>query len=340
MKKLIACSVVALALVGCGPAKVLPLENINSNETAFVIPIEGSQEQEKFESIDFLTKHKVVSKRIEIPVRERSTGRMWWDYEWIPTVRVIKVDRSLVTREWIHSSKSTQPAENKDGKTIPMAQAIPVESKDSIGFKVGINITAFITEENAPTYLYYHTSKQLSEVIDQNVRGYVQDRLAQKFGALTLEECKSSKGKIFEEVSKETIDNFSKYGITIATVGNAGGLEFEDPKIQESIDATARAEMAIEIARKSKLAQDQQNELEASKAANENKMLIERAIAQRSASEEFAKAKDSQESRVRLEIERVRADAQYEAAKRWNGQMPASILPSGSPMLFGLDSKK
>ena len=337
MKNLIAYSVVAISLLGCGPAKVLPLENINSNETAFVIPIEGTADQEKFESVEFLTKHKVVSKRIEIPVRERSTGRMYWDYEWIPTVRVIKVDRSLVTREWVHNKIEVK---DKDGKVIPTAEAIPVESKDSIGFRVGINITAFITEENAPTYLYYHTSKQLSEVIDQNVRGYVQDRLAQKFGALTLEECKSAKGKIFEEVSKETIENFSKYGITIATVGNAGGLEFEDAKIQESIDATARAEMAIEIARKSKLAQDQQNELEASKAANENSILIANAVAQRQASEEFAKARESQESRVRLEIERVKADAQYKAAERWNGDMPNSIVPAGSPLLFGLDTKK
>lgn len=337
MRNLIACSVVALSLIGCGPAKVLPLENINSNETAFVIPIEGTADQEKFESVEFLTKHKVVSKRIEIPVRERSTGRMWYEYEWIPTVRVIKVDRSLVTREWVHNKAEVK---DKDGKVIPTADAIPVESKDSIGFKVGINITAFITEENAPTYLYYHTSKQLSEVIDQNVRGYVQDRLAQKFGALTLEECKSAKGRIFEEVSKETIANFSTYGITIATVGNAGGLEFEDAKIQDSIDATARAEMAIEIARKSKLAQDQQNALDASKAANENAILIANAVAQRQASEEFAKARESQESRVRLEIERVKADAQYKAAERWNGDMPNSIVPAGSPLLFGLDTKK
>ena len=338
MRNLIACSVVALSLIGCGPAKVLPLSNIESNETAFVIPIEGDgKNQEKFESIDFLTQHKVVSKRIEMPVRERSTGRWWWEYEWLPTVRVIKVDRSLVTREWVHNKPEVK---DKDGKVIPTADAIPVESKDSIGFKVGINITAFITEENAPKYLYYHTSKQLSEVIDQNVRGYVQDRLAQKFGALTLEECKSAKGKIFEEVSKETIANFANYGITIATVGNAGGLEFEDAKIQESIDATARAEMAIEIARKSKLAQDQKNELDASKAANENSILIANSIAQRQASEEFAKARESQESRVRLEIERVKADAQYKAAERWNGDMPNSIVPAGSPLLFGLDTKK
>lgn len=333
MKNLILLCIITIALVGCGPAKVLPLENINPNETAFVIPIESNgKDQEKFESIEFLTQHKVVAKRIEIPVRERSTGRMWWDYEWIPTVRVIKVDRSLVTREWVHSKA--------EGKNQPMAEAIPVESLDSIGFRVGINITAFITEENAATYLYYHTSKPLSEVIDQNVRGYVQDRLAQKFGALKLEECKAKKGAIFEEVSKETIANFAKYGITIATVGNAGGLEFEDAKIQDSIDATARAEMSIEIARKSKLAQDQQNELEASKADNENKILIARAVAQRQASEEFDKARAAQESRVRLEIERIKAEAEFEAAKRWNGDMPNSIVPAGSPLLFGLDTNK
>lgn len=337
LKKFLIASILTLTLIGCGPAKVLPLETVGPNETAFVIPLEDGKEQEKFESIEYLTNHKVVSKRIEIPVRERSTGRGPGDYEWIPMVRVIKVDRSLVTREWVNAKRAAKD-EKKDNDDKKV-EAIAVESLDSIGFHVGVNITAFITEEDAPTYLYYHTSKPLSKVIDENIRGFVQDRLAQKFGALVLEECKKQKGKIFEEVGKETIANFKPYGITISTVGNAGGLEFDDPKIQESIDATARSEMAITIAKKAKLAQDEQNTLEISKATAENKILLDRAIANRLASEEFAKAKDAQESRVRLEIERVKADAQYKAAERWNGDMPNSIVPAGSPMLFGLDTK-
>lgn len=95
--------VLAVALVvGCGPARVMPLDNVGPNETAFVIPLEGNgTEQEKFESIKYLEGRKVASKRIEIPVRQRDTGYGWWNYEYVPMVRVVKVDRSLVTREWV-----------------------------------------------------------------------------------------------------------------------------------------------------------------------------------------------------------------------------------------------
>lgn len=71
---------------------------------------------------------------------------------------------------------------------------------------------------------------------------------------------------------------------------NPGGLEFEDAKIQDSIDATARAEMAIEIARKSKLAQDQQNELELAKAENGDYYPEDQAKWQRIAAHEIGHA--------------------------------------------------
>lgn len=334
--KLISALGLIIGLIGCGPAKVLPLENIGPNETAFVIPLEGpGVNQEKFESVAYLTEKKVASKRIEIPVRERSTGRMSWDYEWIPTVRVIKVDRSLVTREWLKAK--IDPAEA--GKAASVS-SLSVESIDSIGFHVGINLTAFIKEEDAPTYLYYHNMKPLSEVVDQNVRGYIQDRLSKKFGSLSLEDCKHNKSQIFEEVEIETIENFSTYGITISTVGNAGGLEYDNTKIQDSIDDTARAEMSIEISRKKKLAQDQENQVEISKASAENEIALSRATAQRKVAEEFARGKEAQESKTELDIKRIVAEAQLTAAQKWNGQMPASILPQGTQMLFGLDASK
>ena len=254
-----------LLVMGCGPAKVLPLVEVGPNETAFVIPLEGDGKgQEKFESIEYLTAKKVVSKRIEIPVRERDTGH--GTYEYIPMVRVVKIDRTLVTREW------------SDHKA-----AIAVESQESINFHVGINLTALIAEEDAPTYLYYHTVKPLSEVVDQNVRGFVQGELAKAFGILSLEECKHKKGEVFAAVEKRTVEHFKQYGVTIQNVGSAGGLSYDDPKIQEAINATANAEMSIEIARKEKSAQDQRNEQK-----------VAAAVAERRAAEEFAKAQDAQ----------------------------------------------
>lgn len=296
----------ALLVVGCGPAKVLPLEMVGPNETAFVIPLEGnSVAQAKFESVEFLNSHKVVSKRIEIPVRERSIGRLWTDYEWIPTVRVVKVDRSLVTREWSPDVKASK--------------AVAVESVDSIGFHVGVNLTAFIVEEDAAKYLYYHNMKPLSEVVDQNVRGYLQDKLASAFGTLKLEECKLKKSEIFKDAEVATIVHFKEYGITISNIGNAGGLDYDDDRIQAAINDTANAEMRIQVAQKEKLAQDERN-----------KQTVATATAEADAAREFMKAKDAQEARIRLKIEEMNAQARL----KWNGELPKNILPSGSSLLM------
>lgn len=303
----------ALFALGCGPAKVLPLEMVGPNETAFVIPLEGNTAaQAKFESVDFLNKHKVVSKRIELPVRERSIGRGWWDYEWIPTVRVVKVDRSLVTREWSTTVKDGHP--------------IAVVSLDSINFKVGMNLTAFILEEDAAKYLYFHTTKPLAEVVDRNVRGYLQDKLSAEFGTRKLEDCKKDRSAVVKEVEKITIAHFKEYGITISNVGSAGGFDYDDDRIQKAINDTANAEMSIEVARKEKEAQDERN-----------KQIVAKAKAEADAAEEFAKAKDASVAKVRLEIERMNAEARL----RWDGKLPEKtlILPQGNQanMLLGLD---
>lgn len=308
----------SFGIIGCGPAKVLPLEQVGPNETAFVIPMEGdSTKQAKFESVAFLQEHKVVSKRIELPVRERSIGRMWWDYEWIPTVRVIKVDRQLVTREWTKGGATG--TSSKD-------EALSVASLDSINFHLGVNLTAYILEEEAPTYLYWHGQKSLSEVVDTNIRGYLQGIMSDEFGQLSLEDAKAKKAEIFKKANDETIAKFKTVGITISYVGSAQGLMFDDPAIQAKINETQTAEMAVEVARKKNL---EQTEL--------NKAVVSKAIADREAAQEFAKAADAQARKLELDIKMVNAQAGLIAAGKWQGNVPASVLPQGSQFLFGLD---
>lgn len=308
---------------GCmGPAKVLPLETVGPNETAFVIPMEGdSSNQAKFESIDFLKAHKVLAKRVEIPVRERDTGRGWWNYEYIPTVRVIKVDRSLVTREWTKGANTG--TSNKD-------EALSVASLDGINFHIGVNLTASILEEDAPTYLYWHGQKTLAEVVDSNIRGYLQGIVSNEFGRIKLEAGKTQKADIFNKANTETIKKFKEVGITISYVGSAQGFMFDDTAIQNKINETQTAEMAVEVARK-RVAE--QIEL--------NRVIVSKAVADRQAAEEFAKAAEAQAEKIGLDIEMVRAQAMLEAAKNLKdlkGQLP-SVLPPGATLLFGLDGK-
>ncbi len=82
-------------LSGCGPAHVQKFQTIEANETAFVIPLQGAtSDQAKFQSVEYLKQRQVGLKRIEIPTVEHDLGRGPGDYEYIDTVKVVKVNRT------------------------------------------------------------------------------------------------------------------------------------------------------------------------------------------------------------------------------------------------------
>ena len=181
---------------------------IAPNETAFIVSLEGDTDegQGKFMSVEFLENAKVATKRIAIPQRTRKIGRYSWNVEWIPTIKIIKVDRTPVTREWTADPSTGTSTKN---------EALTVESKDSITFWTGVTITVRITEEHAATFLYNFSGKPLSEVVDENVRGYVLAILAREFGGRTLDQCRNEKSEIFDIALKETMAEFDKKGVTV-----------------------------------------------------------------------------------------------------------------------------
>jgi regulator of protease activity HflC (stomatin/prohibitin superfamily) len=312
--------ILAISLVGCAPVRIDPLENIDTNETAFVVPLEGASnaDQKMFMSMEYLEKAKVATKRVTIPQRYRVTGRLWFDGEWIPTMRVIKVNRAPITREWTD--------EEARGTNNQVDDSISVQSKDSIGFKVGINITVFVAEENAAKFLYYYAGKPLHQVVDENIRGYVTSILTREFGSRTLEEAKLAKREISDLLLSDCQETYSKMGITVSSLGIIGGMRYSNPEIQKSINDNYVAGMKIQQSENEKLAQVNINAKDLSVAQNARAM-----------AEEFAKAQEAQIAKTRLQIELTKAEAMKAAAEKWTGQMPASVLPQGSNLLFGLD---
>src|SRR5665213_831542 len=121
---LAALAAITLTLTACKPVKVLDPVTIEPNETAWVIPLDAQTQegQAKFNSIEFLEMKKIAAKRIMVDKVERRIGRMPWEIEWIPAVRVIKVDRSLITREW---------TDNPNSGSTTVNQGIPVNTKDN-----------------------------------------------------------------------------------------------------------------------------------------------------------------------------------------------------------------
>ena len=139
---------------------------IDTSETGFLIPLEGdSAEQVKFQSEDYLKQHKVAAKRVQVTHRWSQEGRLLTDGRWIPTVRLIKVNRSPVTREWVTTGTTASA-----GAVVRNDRAIWIESSDSVGFSMGFTCTAFIPEEDASRFLYWYPSGSLADVMDKEVR--------------------------------------------------------------------------------------------------------------------------------------------------------------------------
>ena len=122
---------------------------IDTSETGFLIPLEGdATQQAKFQSEDYLKQRKVATKRVQITHRWSQEGRLPGDGRWIPTVRLVKVNRSPVTREW-----ATAQTTAANGAIQRSDNAIWIESGDSVGFSMGFTCTAFIPEDDAARFL-------------------------------------------------------------------------------------------------------------------------------------------------------------------------------------------
>jgi len=308
-----------MTLTGCiKPYQKPVIEVIDNNETAFLIPLEGDSKdgQAAFNSIEFLREQKVAAKRIQIPTRWIQKGRFYWMGEWLPTHKVIKVSRTPITVEW-----TSDPITRSNNAV----QGLELESRDSIGFWVGATLSAQILEENASRFLYYYQSKNLSEIIHTDIRGYILNILSREFGNFDLDTGKTKKSEIFEKAFMESSEFFIKRGITINFLGSSQGINYTDKEIQNAINRKFMAENEIEIDKKELQSQEIRN-----------KMRIEIAVTARKEAEEFAKAAQAQEQMKTLEINLIRAQATLEASKKWNGIMPANILPADSPLLFNL----
>lgn len=310
---------VIVTLTGClKPVKVLDPVEIGPSQTAWAIPLDGESKdgQVKFNSVDFLNQKKVSAKRYMVDKVERKIGRFSWEIEWIPATKIIKVDRSLVTREWTDSERTG---------TMLKKEGIGVVTSDSVQLRVGLTITASIEEDDASTYLYFHGERPLSDVLDQNIRSFAVAELTRKYSELTLTDAQKKGTVIYNELFKDSKEAFKSKGITIQYLGNAEGLTYADTKVQESINKSYTVQQDRATA---------QQEQEAIRIRNATLIMVAEATA--SAAQKTFDAKAASELQNELKIRLLMAEAQAEMAKRWDGKLPANILPSNSPLLMSL----
>ncbi|CAN5827521.1 hypothetical protein BH11PSE12_BH11PSE12_14420 [soil metagenome] len=305
MNKIISISLTALMSVGlaaCGnPPEVY---EIKPNETAFLIQMDGnSKNQKPFMSEEYLTENKVASKRVVIPYVDIPGGSF---RQRALAAKLITVDRTPVTREWTRSEKTGTSDSN---------QAISVESIESIDFSIGVVLTASIPENMAAKFLYHYAGTPLAKVADTNIRGFVQASLSREFGARDLDTARKEKSQIFSLIFKDVKSMFAEKGISIDNFGYSEGMTYTDPNIQKSINETFEAQMGVQ---------------KAAQRVNEAHQL-------RLAAEEFAKAKDASIAKIDLDIRQLQAQAHMKSVEKWDGHLPANVVPQGAGMLFGFD---
>ncbi len=304
---------------------------IDTSETGFLIPLEGdSGSQAKFQSEQYLRDLKVAAKRIQITHRWSQEGRVTWSGRWIPMVRLIKVNRSPVTREWT--------AENNSG-TANKNEAIWIESADSVGFSMGFTCTAFIAEEDAAKFLYWYPSGSLDHVMDSEVRGRIQQISAEVAARYPLDALRERKQEISDAVKKNVTLFFVNRGVTVTTLGMFGGMTYENGEIQKAIDNTIIAQQ-LKVVNEARFdAQRRENdrvELEAHATAERARRIaageadakkINAAAEAQAIREVNAALAEAKENPLlyqlrSLEVERARV-------QQWNGQYPNYYVGTG-----------
>ena len=235
--------------------------NIEANQSAFLIPATGANKtnQAQFGSIDYLAANKVAAKRVQIPHIKADNTSAMFDY-FVPNATLYVVDRTPYTREWVNAT---------DRGTSTKKEGFRFETADSINVMTGITISASVSEEDAAKFFYnFGTTavassqdpatvfasvkygKSLAEVMDTVVRGKVQQIMAKEFAKRSFMKAIGDKASIIDSVEQAVKDEFAKKGITIAFVGYAEELSFDD-KIQQALNSSVIA--AIQYANKDAL---------------------------------------------------------------------------------------
>ncbi len=246
----VSCAIVmALAFTGCTKKEVYTIE---PHETAFLISLsEGSGNQASFESEAMLAEAKVAAKQVYITYSKKHMAPTDIFGTWVPDNMLVIVNRTPVTREW---------SEGKESGTSTANQSISAESKESIGFSVGMNCSAQIyTENDAVKFLYSYNNKQLSEIMDTEIRARVEADFVEKCAKYTMNEILEKKAEIMEYVRKDVTEYFAERGITITVLGMKDGIEYDDTAVQSAINKSFVAERNAE-------AQEIENQTKISKA--------------------------------------------------------------------------
>lgn len=222
------------------------------NESAFWVPDVGANKdtQGQFDSESYLQDRKIAAKRFVIPHTKLSGsgGTSWlsgWDY-YVPSGRLIIVDRTPYSREWVGSS---------DRGTSRFNQSFPCQSSEGVNITTGISIGVSVSEADSAKFLYrfgvtppkgprndpqvifnsVYYGRSLAEVMDDVGRKKVQTLVCNEITGRTVDKANSDAVIMMDNIQKKAREYFSSVGITLDFIGWADTFEF-DHDIQKAIN--------------------------------------------------------------------------------------------------------
>ncbi len=326
-KAFTATAVLALLLstTGCRkPFEPVKLEQIGTSEEGFLIPLTGDgKDQAAANSEEYYEKNLVYVKQVRIPQQWISKGyETWgWNGEWQDAAKLIKVDRSPVTREWTADENSGTSNKN---------EAIWVMTSDQVEFSTGWTITARIEGQKASvTFLHNYPAGTLKDVLDTEVRAKLQAVFGLEVTDLPMEELRKKATPHIESTVKGVTEFFEKRGIAITNLGITGGFVYKDKSIQKTMVEVFNAEQQKALATAASVAQEEKNKTVLSEATGKAAALMAETKAKADAIKLMADA-------TMYEIEKAATNPNYFRVKqleiekarweKWGGTFPTTLF--------------
>jgi hypothetical protein len=217
------------------------------NESAFWVPDAGGNKdnQAQFDSEAYLQANKVAVKRFIVPHTKLQGSGSFFDF-YVPAGRLIIVDRTPFSREWVESNDRGTSARN---------EAFPCQSKEGLNIAVGVSIGASVLETSAAKYLYRFDvlppagdrtdpkviftsvffSRRLSDVMDDVGRKKVQILVCNEIAGRGFDKANEEANQIMDSVRTAATDYFASVGITLDFIGWADTFTF-DPAVQDAVN--------------------------------------------------------------------------------------------------------
>jgi hypothetical protein len=217
------------------------------NESGFWIPDQGANRdtQAQFESEAYLNANRVALKRFIVPHAKLSGSGSFFDF-YVPTGRLIIVDRTPYSREWVDAS---------DRGTSQRREGFPCQSKEGLNISVGVSIGVSVAELNAAKYLYHfgvlapagdrtdprvifnsvYYSRKLADVMDDVGRKKVQTLVCGEISARIFDKDNEDASQIIDNVKQSAAAYFNEVGITLDFIGWADTFTF-DRTVQDAVN--------------------------------------------------------------------------------------------------------